>query len=548
MAAVFLATEEKLHRNVALKIMSKKLLSDDPTFADRFLREARIVASLSHRNIVTVFDVGSHADYHYMAMELLPGGDLTTKLKGELSLETGIAYIKDIAEGLHYAGSKNLIHRDIKPDNIMFAEDGRAVITDFGIARDGSTESNMTIAGTVIGTPQYMSPEQASAEPVDHRTDLYSLGIILYQMLVGRPPFKGDSAISTGIMHITHSVPPLPKKYAQFQEFINVALAKKPRDRFETGHEFIEALSQISLEACEDDDMATLLLSGEEMRSAIKSSKAKQADNFDLLADLSDEFLAPSPAMIEEDKPIFTASSKPKIAKNTQTSKTPSFSGLTLADVVEKPVVAEPVTYQEQRQFSLRVPMRVIVFLVLIFGSVGAHVFYVNVLGKQIPFFSLASSLANVTESVIGMKPNFTRTASTLARSSNSFARFSDKLLASVIPSRSELFGLSAKEKQLVELLDFAIEDKRFYSPLFNCAELYLQELRTINPNSDIVKIRTQQLMNLSLEQALKLIENKQFEKADEIMLGAQRLLPYINDKQIHIKHRQIYSTLVIAR
>ncbi len=117
MASVYLARDDKLHRDVALKVMSKKLLAD-PSFVDRFLREARIVASVSHRNIVTVFDVGSHNDFHYMAMEFLPGGDLSTRLKQGVTLQEGIAYIIDIAEGLHYAASKNLIHRDIKPDNI----------------------------------------------------------------------------------------------------------------------------------------------------------------------------------------------------------------------------------------------------------------------------------------------------------------------------------------------------------------------------------------------------------------------------------------------
>src|SRR5690606_3525425 len=122
-------------------------------------------------------------------------------------LKQAISHVMDIAEGLHYAASKNFIHRDIKPDNIMFGEDGRAVITDFGIAMSTASETSMTMVGSIIGTPQYMSPEQASAEALDHRTDLYSLGIILYEILTGAPPFKGDSAISTGVMHITQPVP-----------------------------------------------------------------------------------------------------------------------------------------------------------------------------------------------------------------------------------------------------------------------------------------------------------------------------------------------------
>lgn len=546
MAAVFLATEEKLHRDVALKVMFKKLLNEDSSFAERFLREARIVASLSHRNIVTVFDVGSDGDYHYMAMELLPGGDLTEKLKTDLPLEKAITYVKDIAEGLQYAGSKNLIHRDIKPDNIMFAEDGRAVITDFGIARDGSSEINMTMVGTVIGTPQYMSPEQASAEILDHRTDLYSLGIILYQILTGRPPFKGHSAISTGVMHITHAVPPLPTKYAQFEAFIEIALAKNPNDRFQSGREFIEALSKISLEPRKEDDVETLLMSSEDIQKALRASKVKKNDELDLLLDLSDEFLSDSSEPIVDEEPVLKQAAKTKpLDSSAQTS---SFSGLTLADVVEKPKIEPVKAEKETRDFAFHVPVKFIVLFLLVFGSIASHVFYVNFLGKQIPFFSLTTTLENLTENVLGMKPNFSHAASTLSSSSNDFGYFSEKILAKIFQNRSEIFGLSPKEKQLVEFLDYAIEDKRLYSPAFNCAELYLQELRLINPNSEIVKKRTQQVVVLSLDDTLKLITSKQFDKADELIDGSKRLLPFIEDKQLHLRHRQIASTLIIAR
>ncbi len=244
MATVYQAKEAKLERNVALKVMAGHLLSD-PSFADRFLREARIVASISHRNIVSIFDVGSHGDYHYMAMELLPGGDLKDKLSKGVSIESAIPYIKDIAAGLQYASSKGCIHRDIKPENIMFAEDGRAVITDFGIARNTAAATSMTLVGSVIGTPHYMSPEQASAKELDPRSDLYSLGIIVYEILMGKTPFEGDSAISIGIMHLTQEPQPLPAHLQKYQIFINKALSKKPEGRFQNGNEFISALLHI---------------------------------------------------------------------------------------------------------------------------------------------------------------------------------------------------------------------------------------------------------------------------------------------------------------
>jgi len=466
-----------------------------------------------------------------------------------LSLEDAMSHVKDIAEGLQYAGSKNLIHRDIKPDNIMFAEDGRAVITDFGIARDASSESNMTMAGSVIGTPQYMSPEQAGAKTLDHRTDLYSLGIILYQILAGRTPFKGDSAIATGVMHITKPVPPLPVKYAQFQGFIDIALAKNPDDRFQSGHEFIQALSKISLELQEDDDVATLLMSGDDMNAALKSSGGNTKEDPDLMLDLSDEFLSPTPTPIPETRSIkqesLQQSSKPKSIYEPSNT---SFSGLTLDDVVEKPRTEIPIEEKEKREFSLRVPSTYLVLLVLLLGSVTAHIVYVNVLGKQIPFFTLAMNLASATESVIGLKPDFTPTASKLARASNSFGGFSEQIFGKILPAKSELFGLSHKEKQIAELLDFAIEDGRLYSPVFNCAELYLQELRLINPNSAIVKVREKELLTLSLDNALRLIDDKQFDKAEELIVGSKNLLPYVRDKQLRLRHRQVASTLVIAR
>ena len=263
MATVYLAKEAKLERQVALKIMSSKLLSD-PSFADRFLREARIVASLSHRNIVHVFDVGSHNDFNYMAMELLPGGDLKAKLKQGVQLSDGLRYMKEVAAGLQYAGAKKFIHRDIKPENIMFGEDGTAVITDFGIARNTESQTNMTMVGSVIGTPHYMSPEQAGAEELDHRSDLYSLGVMLYELLTGQPPFQGDSAISIGVKHITEDPPPLPDEHARFQPLIDKALAKNRDERFQSGDEFIEAIT--ALESGASASEATTILSSQEMR------------------------------------------------------------------------------------------------------------------------------------------------------------------------------------------------------------------------------------------------------------------------------------------
>ncbi|WP_372810332.1 protein kinase [Litorivivens sp.] len=260
MAVVYLATQLDNDRTVALKIMAKHLEAD-PSFGERFLREARICAELSHPNVISIYDVGQHQSYRYMAMECLTGGDLKAKMKKGLKIGDSIDIVKGIAAGLDYAHSKGFIHRDIKPENILFRADGSPVISDFGIARNTDSQTQMTKTGTVIGSPHYMSPEQAEAAPLDSRSDLYSLGIILYELLTGRVPFKGESAISIGIKHITTPPPPLPENVSEFQEFIDRALAKERDDRFQTGAELLAALEAVDA-VFSEAEAATIVLSG----------------------------------------------------------------------------------------------------------------------------------------------------------------------------------------------------------------------------------------------------------------------------------------------
>ncbi len=244
MASVYLAIQDTFGRQVALKVMAQHL-APDPSFGARFLREARIVAQMSHRNFVPVFDVGQHGDLHYMSMEYLPNGDLRTLMQQGLPLTDALQIISDVASGLHYAASKNFVHRDIKPENILFREDNSPVITDFGIARDTQSVTQMTVVGTVMGTPHYMSPEQARAEEIDGRSDLYNLGIILYELLSGEVPYDAPSALATSIKHINDPIPLLPPHLACFQPFIDRALAKNPDERFQTGEEMIAAIDAL---------------------------------------------------------------------------------------------------------------------------------------------------------------------------------------------------------------------------------------------------------------------------------------------------------------
>jgi serine/threonine protein kinase len=220
-------------------------LASDANFSERFLREARIIAGLSHPNIISVYDVGSQNQHHYYAMEYHPGGDLKQRISDGISTRDSLLITKQLALALDHAHNKGYIHRDVKPDNVLFKEDGSLVLTDFGIARATEDHSQLTQVGKIVGTPKYMSPEQAKGEPIDARSDLYSLGIVLYEMLTGEVPFHGEDALSLGIKHIQALPELLPLDVEDFQTVIDRLLAKEPEMRFQSGDELIAALDEV---------------------------------------------------------------------------------------------------------------------------------------------------------------------------------------------------------------------------------------------------------------------------------------------------------------
>ena len=245
MASVFLAMQESLDREVALKVMSP-VLAANAEFAGRFVVEGKITAKLQHPNLVTVYDIGSHNGVYYLAAEYIPGGTLKERIaEGDLSVAHVLDIATDIAQGLDFAHEKGFVHRDVKPGNVLFRKDGRVVLADFGIAKamDGSNSS--TVAGASIGTPDYMSPEQARGEPVDGRSDLYSLGTVLYEMLVGAPPYQAADPFTVALMHVTHPVPRLPAPHEWLQPLLDGLMAKEAGQRFNTGAAFIEALHRV---------------------------------------------------------------------------------------------------------------------------------------------------------------------------------------------------------------------------------------------------------------------------------------------------------------
>lgn len=268
MARVYKAWDTNLERNVAIKILHEHL-ADDPLFKQRFEREARFIASFNHPNIVQVYDYAvierEGVPLCYMVMSFIPGKTLREALEDvhdknqRLPLEHVREFVNDLTSALGYAHARGMVHRDVKPGNVILNEHNRAVLTDFGIAR--IIQSNrLTADGVSTGTPIYMSPEQAGGQPGDTRSDLYALGIIVYEMLTGRPPFIDDSSLAVMIKHI-NAEPPSPSELIgtrQFDDFMRVALAKNPDHRYQNVEEFARAF-RATFDG-EDDQRTTMLL------------------------------------------------------------------------------------------------------------------------------------------------------------------------------------------------------------------------------------------------------------------------------------------------
>lgn len=243
MSTVYLAIQISVGRVVALKVMNPQLNSD-PAFSERFQREATIVGQLSHPNIVAIYDIGRHEDLNYIAMDYLPNGSVHDRMSTGLSGEEVLRITREIAGALDHAHEKGYIHRDIKPENILFRSDNSAVLTDFGVARGLAANSRMTHVGTVVGTPHYMSPEQTKGNVVDGRSDLYSLGIVFFEMLTGTLPFQGEEAVTIALKHISAPIPKLPVQYLGYQKILDKLLAKDPEQRFQRGRDLITALEE----------------------------------------------------------------------------------------------------------------------------------------------------------------------------------------------------------------------------------------------------------------------------------------------------------------
>jgi len=262
MAAVYKAYQPSMERYVAVKVLPRHM-STSEEFVNRFRREAKLLAQLQHPHILPVFDYGEADGYPYIVMPLVNSGTLADLLKKrQLSLPEVRRIMMQLGDALGYAHMRGMIHRDIKPSNVLIDERGNCLLTDFGLARMAESATKITSSGAVMGTPAYMSPEQGAGTDIDHRSDIYSLGIILYEMVTGRVPYTAETPVAVVFKHIQDPLPSARKLNPNLPEAVELVLlkllAKNPADRYQSAEDFVHAIQKaISDINVSDDQLAT---------------------------------------------------------------------------------------------------------------------------------------------------------------------------------------------------------------------------------------------------------------------------------------------------
>lgn len=345
MAFVYEAKDRLLNRIVAVKVLRPEFV-DDEEFLAKFKREAEAVANISHPNIVNVYDVGCDGKVNYIVMEYVDGQNLKEIIKSEGTLDeyTALDITKQIARALSAAHKKGVIHRDIKPHNILISSEGRNVkVADFGIAK-AATNSTMTNIGSIIGSVHYFSPEQAKGKPVKNNADLYSLGIVLYEMLLGKVPFKGDSPISIALQHINEDIEFSSEEMTRIPQSIRTLIKKltekSPEDRYQSSEDVIEDIEYIEQNIDLDfikqyDDFATRrippveilnssTLTGKEKINKEKRFSKEKKDR----SDKKEKFEQVKPQSSQKDEDDYGYKRKPKKKKRR------SFNGILIAIIV----------------------------------------------------------------------------------------------------------------------------------------------------------------------------------------------------------------------
>lgn len=242
-SGVYLAERKSTHQQVVLKVMRQMPeLGDSIGTIDRFLQEYETIAAMDHPNIVRIYDLGVSDDHAHIAMEYLSGGDLRRKIETGVGEQLAVEYLRQIASALSAVHRQGVLHRDLKPGNIMLRGDGSIALIDFGLAKSAKLASAITDKGEIFGTPYYMSPEQGHGNHVDERSDIYSLGVVFYEMLTGEKPYTADTAMGIIFKHAQAPIPLLSSRLSQYQVIINMTLAKAPDDRLQSAAEVEEWL------------------------------------------------------------------------------------------------------------------------------------------------------------------------------------------------------------------------------------------------------------------------------------------------------------------
>jgi eukaryotic-like serine/threonine-protein kinase len=250
MCTIYLAESERAGTLVVLKVFNQVPdVSERIVGFDRFLQEYEIVAGLKHQNIVRIYDLGVADDHAYIAMEHFPAGDLRQRMKTPLSPPAAVGYLEQIASALDAIHAVGVLHRDLKPANVMLRADGSLCLIDFGLAKANEIEVSLTGTREIFGTPYYMSPEQGHAEQIDRRSDLYSLGVMFYEMLTGKKPYTGATAMEVIYKHKRADLPEIAPQFADYRQILLRLLAKSPNDRYQSAGALLQAIAALKTPA-----------------------------------------------------------------------------------------------------------------------------------------------------------------------------------------------------------------------------------------------------------------------------------------------------------